>query len=130
MATLADELAAEFADSGSENGGSQDDEENDSDALAPNGKQNGAGDNDSDMEQDDDENAAHPEGLPGEAPEETEARLKTQKKDIEGPADMRKVLKFTASMEPVLEVSNVHPHKSYRILRLHLRELVLTTVVF
>lgn len=107
MATLADELQNDFADSGSENEAPQDQDGNESEddelnGMRIDGDQNG----DVQKDGDEDENAAHPEGLPGEAPEETEARLKAQKRDTEQPADMRRVAKFTASMEPVLEVSH------------------------
>lgn len=109
MATLADELQNDFADSGSEDEQARDDNEEEDGspdpfdgALGTNGTTtNRTANEDSDEDEDD----AHPDALPGEAPEETEARLKAQRKEKDGPSDMRKVADFMAKMAPILEVS-------------------------
>lgn len=106
MATLADELQNDFADSGSENEG-QYEEGSDGDTAPQTGRRRSDEEQDGVMEEDGDEGAAHPEALPGEAPEETEARLKAQKRANEEPADMRKVSRFSAKMDPVLKVSHL-----------------------
>jgi len=107
MATLADELQNDFADSGDELEQYDEDEE----ATAPipsaavlngaDGEIDMAGDHDDEEE---DEEMGDGEGFHDEADEETQARLQRQRQ-LAVPKDMAAVSKFVTSMKPVLEVS-------------------------
>lgn len=109
MATLADELQNDFADSGDEGEQYEEDEE----ATAPNPSAsalNGADGevemDDGDAEEDEDVGMDDADAFHDEATEETEARLQRQRQAAI-PKDMAAVAKFVTSMKPALEVSHV-----------------------
>jgi hypothetical protein len=108
MATLADELANDFLDDGSDVENGEDGLEPETDGFTmPSPKRARTGDGDLEMSGNEDEDAdMNEDGLLGEAQEETEARLERERKDAI-PKDMRSVSLFMKSLEPVLEVS--HP---------------------
>lgn len=106
MATLADELQNDFADSGDE----VDQYEEDEEATAPtpsaavlNGADGEVEMEDEDGDEEEDEEMGH-DGHPGEAEEETQVRLERDRQALL-PKDMVAVAKFRKSMQPVLDVS-------------------------
>jgi len=107
MATLADELANDFLDDGSDVDNDENGNESDTGgaslpvskkARADGGVSAISGDEDAEDENMDDEAQL------GEAEEETEARLEAERKG-QMPKDMRSVASFMKSLGPVLEVS-------------------------
>lgn len=108
--SLADELGADFADSGSEGEGQENDQEQQNGFLFPDAvltkpvMGNGAMELDGDEEDMDEEM----EGMPGpgqdvEDPEETKRRV--EKMQLGGVSDIRTVAGLMKTLEPVLEVS-------------------------
>lgn len=113
MATLADELQNDFADSGSDRG---EDVENDVDDTASGLNVRSAYGIMEEDEDDEDENMGEEPGdsepkvvLLDEAEEEEEARLNSDSVMGRESKDMRGVANFMRSMEPILEVSSAHP---------------------
>lgn len=108
MATLADELQNDFADSGDD--GDQYDEDEEATAPNPSAAVLNAADNevemgDGDAEEDEDVGMDDADAFHDEAAEETEARIQRQRQAAI-PKDMAAVTKFVASMQPALEVSH------------------------
>ena len=107
MATLADELANDFLDDGSDVDNEENGVDSETEALsAPVSKkartEGGLSALNGDEDAEDEEMVD--EGLLGEAEEETEARLDAERKG-QMPKDMRSVASFMKSLGPVLEVS-------------------------
>lgn len=113
MATLADELQNDFADSGSERGDEDENEvANKVTGLAPKSVFDSLYEEDEDdnMEANEDGDIEPKETLLDEAEEEEEARLQAETASQRDHKDMRGVASFMKSMEPILEVSTVrHP---------------------
>jgi len=98
MATLADELQNDFADS-------DDDQDNDNDADNPSTI-------DPELDQHHDEHMSDDEPtlvLLDEAEEEEDARLQADKSNSRDHKEMRGVASFMRSMEPILDVSRPPP---------------------
>jgi len=107
MATLADELANDFLDDGSDVDNEDNGVDSETEALPTPASKKARTDGglsaiDGDEDAEDEEMVD--EGLLGEAEEETEARLDAERKG-QMPKDMRSVSSFMKSLGPVLEVS-------------------------
>jgi len=107
MATLADELANDFLDDGSDVDNEENGVDSETEALPTPASKKARTDGglsaiDGDEDAEDEEMVD--EGLLGEAEEETEARLNAERKG-QMPKDMRSVASFMKSLGPVLEVS-------------------------
>jgi len=108
MATLADELQNDFADSGSERGDEVDVEAEDGfGGLAEKDLYGEDNDGEDEAMTDGDNNDEPKVILLDEAEEEEEARLQTEKAGQREHKDMRSVASFMRSMEPILEVSHI-----------------------
>jgi U4/U6 small nuclear ribonucleoprotein PRP31 len=124
MATVADELLNDFGDSDSDNE-NEDENEDDNNEFAVHGDghedgvtgEAGYGLGKTDMELDDDEEApddeddesapAHLKAEADEDAEETKARV--EKMELKAVADVKTVAGLMKKLEPLLEVSMIHP---------------------
>jgi len=108
MATLADELQNDFADSGSERGDEVDIEAEDGPSGLAEKDLYGEENDDEDEAMEEDNNNDEPKiTLLDEAEEEEEARLQSEKAGRRDHKDMRSVANFMRNMEPILEVSHI-----------------------